>query len=148
MALTLTHWAESITYINHDGEELDYKVKEKLDSKKIQYMKEPIEAVLTSDDPSRMVGIQLENGEVIKSTHGFVAFGGNEVKSELVKQLGVERMENKHIIVDPRTKQTNVSNVWAAGDIAVHSEQVTIAMGDGMQAAIWIHKSILKGKQT
>jgi thioredoxin reductase len=35
--------------------------------------------------------------------------------------------------------------VWAAGDVVAHSEQVTIAMGDGSQAAIWIHKSLLKG---
>ena len=39
---------------------------------------------------------------------------------------------------------TNVQGVWAAGDIVAHSEQVTIAMGEGSQAAIWIHKDILE----
>jgi len=41
-------------------------------------------------------------------------------------------------------KETNVSNVWAAGDIVAHSEQVTVAMGEGLQAAIWIHKRLLE----
>lgn len=57
--------------------------------------------------------------------------------------LGAERLENKHVLVDPRTKETSAANVWAAGDLVAHSEQVTIAMGEGCQAAIWIHKSLL-----
>ncbi|ELK41703.1 hypothetical protein D478_12906 [Brevibacillus agri BAB-2500] len=32
--------------------------------------------------------------------------------------------------------------MWAVGDIAVHSQQVAIAMGDGAQAAIWIQKRL------
>jgi thioredoxin reductase len=52
-------------------------------------------------------------------------------------------MENKHILVDPRSKMTSVKNVWAAGDVVAHSEQVTVAMGDGIQAAIFIHKSLM-----
>lgn len=34
--------------------------------------------------------------------------------------------------------------VLGSGNVVAHSEQVTIAMGDGSQAAIWIHKSILE----
>lgn len=47
-------------------------------------------------------------------------------------------------MVDPRTKMSNVKHVWAAGDVVAHSEQVTIALGEGSQAAIWIHKSLLE----
>ncbi|XPD20287.1 hypothetical protein ABN702_21025 [Bacillus haimaensis] len=56
--------------------------------------------------------------------------------------MGVNLEKNRHIQVDPRTKMTNVKHVWAAGDIVAHSEQVAIAMGDGVQAAIWMHKSL------
>ena len=70
--------------------------------------------------------------------------GGNEVRSQLAKQLGVELLENKHMLVDPRSKMTNVQGVWAAGDIVAHAEQVTIAIGEGSQAGIWIHKDILR----
>ena len=105
----------------------------------------PIERVLTEGDAAegRFRGVRLSGGEVIEADCGFVAFGGNEVRSDLARQLKVERMENRHIVTDPRTKMTSVPGVWAAGDVAVHSEQVTIAMGEGQQAAIWMHKWLL-----
>ncbi|MCL6600601.1 MAG: FAD-dependent oxidoreductase, partial [Alicyclobacillus macrosporangiidus] len=66
----------------------------------------------------------------------------NLVHSALAVQLGVRVHDNGHIPVHPRTRETNVPGVWAAGDVAAHSEQVAIAMGDGAQVAIWIHKSL------
>ena len=89
-------------------------------------------------------GAVLENGEAVQAERAFLAFGGNEIRTELAAQLGVERMENKHIPAHPRTKMTNVPNVWAAGDVGVHSELLTVAMGEGALAAVWIHKAILK----
>lgn len=92
----------------------------------------------------RLSGVRLTSGRVIPADIGFIAFGGNAVHSGLLAHLGVERMENGHIVVDPRSKMTSVRGIWAAGDIAVHSQQATIAMGEGAQAAIWIHKELLK----
>lgn len=83
------------------------------------------------------------DGQQIESRKAFLAFGGNEVRSGLAVQLGAAVSENGHIEVDPRSKQTSVPYLWAAGDVTVHSEQLAIAMGDGSQAAIWIHKSLL-----
>ncbi len=143
LALTLTQWSKSIVYINHDGKELNEDLRSTLNNKGIEYIKEEIGEILVSEASSEIKGVMLKSGQLIEAEKGFVGFGGNEVRTELVQGLGIERMENKHIIVDPRTKKTSHPNIWAAGDIAVHSEQVTIAMGDGMQAAIWIHKSII-----
>ncbi|MNG35799.1 hypothetical protein D3C84_1226210 [compost metagenome] len=47
-------------------------------------------------------------------------------------------------MTDPRSKMTSVPFVWAAGDVGVHAEQVTIAMGEGSQAAIWMNKALLR----
>ncbi len=69
------------------------------------------------------------------------------MKSDLARQLGAERMENRHIVTDPRSKMTSVPFVWAAGDVGVHAEQVTIAMGEGAQAAIWMNKALLMLKE-
>ncbi|MBB3907983.1 NAD(P)/FAD-dependent oxidoreductase [Anoxybacteroides rupiense] len=145
MALTLLYWTKEITYINHDGEDVAPELKRKLQEQNIRYVREPIEAVLVKDGPL-FGGVRLQNGTVIAGERGFIAFGNNQVNTNLAKQLGVERLENRHIPTDARTKQTNVPNVWAAGDIGVHSEQVAIAMGEGVQAAIWIHKSIMAEK--
>jgi thioredoxin reductase (NADPH) len=142
MALVLYYWTDRIIYVNHEQKEVDEDLLSKLKEKKIEVIDTPIESVLT-DGPD-FKGVKLEGGEQLEAERGFVAFGGNEVKSQLAQQLGVELHENKHILVDPRTKMTNIEHVWAAGDVVAHSEQVTIAMGDGSQAAIWIHKTLIE----
>lgn len=144
MAITLTYWTDKLIYINHELQKVDAALIQRLKEKQITYYEIPIKSVLA--EGQHFQGVILENGEKLEVGHGFVAFGSNEVKSQLAKQLGAELLENKHIIVDPRTKMTSVKNVWAAGDIVAHSEQVTIAMGEGAQAAIWIHKSLLESK--
>ncbi|MCM3588212.1 NAD(P)/FAD-dependent oxidoreductase [Mesobacillus maritimus] len=141
MALTLYYWTKDIVFINHEQATVDEKLLAEMAEKNIQYIKKPISKVLAKE--ADFHGVVLEDGKQITAERGFVAFGGNEVKSQLAQQLGVELHNNKHILVDPRTKRTNVEHVWAAGDVVAHSEQVTIAMGDGSQAAIWIHKSLL-----
>jgi thioredoxin reductase len=134
MALTLNYFTDKLIYVNHEKTEVDEEIMAKVKEKGIQYVGPDFK------------GVMLANGEELTSERGFMAFGGNEVKSQLAQQLGVDLHKNKHVLVDPRTKMTNVENVWAAGDLVAHSEQTTIAMGDGMQASIWIHKTILAEK--
>ena len=142
MALTLLYWTKDIIYINHGGEALEEKLEKELAANKVSILTAKIEKVIAKD--SQIKGYKLENGREIKAESSFIAFGGNKVKSDLAVPLGVEIMGNNHIIVNPRTKMTNIDGVWAAGDVVAHSEQVTIAMGEGSQAAIWIHKALLK----
>lgn len=142
MALTLTYFTPSLTFINHGKGEIDVNLMEKLVEKTITLLSNEIKEIHTDHDCFK--GVTLANGERIDSSFAFLAFGGNKPNTELALQLGVGLSENKHILVDPRTKMTLVENVWAAGDITVHSEQAAIAMGDGLQAAIWIHKSLLE----
>ncbi|MTT31390.1 FAD-binding protein [Terrilactibacillus sp. BCM23-1] len=141
MALILTYWTKDLIYINHEQKKVSETIMDKLHSQRIQYIESPVQEV--EADESKLKAVILTNGQKIAGEHAFVAFGGNEVKSDLAKQLGVEILENKHILVNPRTKMTNIPGVWAAGDVVAHSEQVTIAMGDGSQAAIWIHKWLM-----
>jgi thioredoxin reductase (NADPH) len=141
MAMTLSYWTKELIYINHEQKVVEEKEKQIMRELQIEYIEKPIKQVLANE--SQVEGFLLEDGEIIRGKRAFVAFGGNEVRSNLAKQLGVELLENKHLMIDPRTKMTNIHNVWAAGDVVAHSEQVTIAMGEGSQAAIWIHKDIV-----
>ncbi|MFD2616050.1 NAD(P)/FAD-dependent oxidoreductase [Terrilactibacillus laevilacticus] len=141
MALILTYWTKDLIYINHEQKKIKDDLMNKLNNQHIQYIESPVKEVIV--EGSQLKSLILTNGQKIVREHAFVAFGGNEVRSDLAKQLGVEMLENKHIVVNPRTKMTNVTGVWAAGDVVAHSEQVTIAMGDGSQSAIWIHKSLM-----
>ncbi|MFB7302327.1 NAD(P)/FAD-dependent oxidoreductase [Heyndrickxia sporothermodurans] len=141
MALTLTYWTDNIIYINHEQTEIDAQLQNQLQLKNITYYNEAIKNVITKE--SQFKGVVLENNLHFESEHAFVALGGNDVRSGLAASIGIQLHENQHILTDPRTKMTNIKNVWAAGDVVAHSEQVTIAMGEGAQAAIWIHKSLL-----
>lgn len=142
MALTLTYWTRELLYINHGGEKVDASLLNRLKEQNIPYINKRIAEVEAQD--SQLTGYILEDAIKIETNKSFLAFGGNKVKSALASQLGVKIMENRHIETNSRTKETNIQHVFAAGDVAVHSEQVTIAMGEGSQAAIWIHKSLLE----
>ncbi|MDL4839505.1 NAD(P)/FAD-dependent oxidoreductase [Aquibacillus rhizosphaerae] len=142
MALTLSYWSNELTYINHEQKQVKEGLLDKLEEKGIAYVSEPIKEVLKTEDAFN--GVILHNGETYMANHAFVAFGNNQINSTLASEIGVELHKNKHILVNPRTQMTNIEYVWAAGDVVAHSEQVTIAMGDGMQAAIWIHKTLME----
>ena len=113
--------------------------------KGIRYIEQEVTEVL-ADAEGNLRGIQLEDGSELIAEKGFIAFGGNTVHSELAEQLGAELEHNRHVKADPRTKMTNVPNVWIAGDLGVHSELSTVAMGEATAAAIWIHKALKKMK--
>ncbi|WP_445488987.1 NAD(P)/FAD-dependent oxidoreductase [Niallia sp. 03133] len=142
MALTLTYWTKEVLYINHGGDQVDEELEQKMKAKKIPHINKRITTV--NAEGEKLKSYVLEGEMEVKAEHSFIAFGKNKVKSDLAAQLGVKLLDNQHIVVDGRTKMTNIENVWAAGDVAAHSEQVTIAMGEGSQAAIWVHKSLLQ----
>ena len=146
MAAALTYFCNDLVYVNHDGKPVSEGLDRMLREHRVDRCVGPIERVLVEGDEAegRFKGVRLANGVELAGDCGFIAFGGNDVRTDLAKQLGVERMENQHIVTDPRTKMTSVPGVWAAGDVGVHSEQLTIAMGEGQQAAIWMHKWLLK----
>lgn len=145
MALILSDTAGELVYINHENRPVKPELLDAMADKGIAYHPGPIQQLRVEGD-GQLTGVILAGGEMIPCERGFIAFGGNEVKSHLASQLGIERHENQHILTDPRTKETNIAGVWAAGDVGLHSEQLTIAMGEGMQAAIWMHKALLKLK--
>ncbi|UQZ86051.1 Thioredoxin reductase [Paenibacillus konkukensis] len=145
MAVTLSYWTDRIVYVRHEPEraQVSEELQEQLKDKGIRMISVPLAEVI-STEAGEFRGVRLADGQIVEGERGFIAFGGNEVHSSLAAQLGIERLENRHIVTDPRSKMTNVPGVWAAGDVGVHSEQVTISMGEGSQAAIWIHKELLK----
>lgn len=142
MALAVHYWTDRIVYVNHEQKPVAAELAEKLAQRGIELSEEEVERVLAEPE-GRFTGVKLKSGAEIAGERAFVAFGGNEVHTSLARALGAERMENGHLLTDPRTKMTSVDRLWAAGDIAVHSEMLTVAMADGTQAAVWMHKALL-----
>ncbi|SDC03809.1 Thioredoxin reductase [Paenibacillus sp. UNCCL117] len=175
MALTLRHWCEDLVYVNHERQAIGSAQLDELQAQGIAYIEMEIAEVLDGSEErlaaaeahggageqgesserdgkvlpvaSSFGGVLLKDGTVLRGSRGFIAFGGNQVHSDWAVHLGVERMENRHIVTDPRTKRTHVPGVWAAGDIGVHAEQSVIAMGEGAQAAIWMHKELSRRRK-
>ncbi|OPH61274.1 pyridine nucleotide-disulfide oxidoreductase [Paenibacillus ferrarius] len=147
MAVKLSDRTDKLIYVNHGHRVISKELLEQLRQKRVTYVLADIQEVIAEEAQGAFRGVLLANGERIEAERGFIAFGGNEVKSDLARQLGAERMENRHIMTDPRSKMTSVPFLWAAGDVGVHAEQVTIAMGEGAQAAIWMNKALTMLKE-
>ncbi|WCK56049.1 NAD(P)/FAD-dependent oxidoreductase [Aneurinibacillus sp. Ricciae_BoGa-3] len=145
LACELRYWTKRVTFINHEPEEspVSAKLQTKCQEKGISIIDGPA-ARIHYASIDMLTHVELRNSKTIPAEKGFIAFGGNKAESDIAKKLGVERLENGHIPVDGRTKQTNVPNIWAAGDVVAHSQLLTVAIGDGAQAAIWIHKSLIQ----
>lgn len=142
MALTLLYWSKDIIYVNHLKSKIDDEYRNKLTANHIPVIEEEVCEVHV-DANQELTGIELVSGKIIRAEKAFTAFKGNKLNNGLALQLGVQVNENNHVVVHPRTKETNIKGVWAGGDLVAHSEQVTISMGDGTQSAIWIHKRLL-----
>ncbi|WP_249596156.1 NAD(P)/FAD-dependent oxidoreductase [Peribacillus frigoritolerans] len=142
MALTLLYWSKDIIYVNHLKSKIDDEYRDKLAANHIPVIEEEVGEVHV-DANQELTGIELVSGKIIRAEKAFTAFKGNKLNNDLALQLGVQVNENNHVVVHPRTKETNIKGVWAGGDLVAHSEQVTISMGDGTQSAIWIHKRLL-----
>ena len=143
LACTLRYWTDRLVYINHEPVKhpVSDKWRKQCEEVGVTIYEGAIRAV-HARDLEHLSAVEMADGTRVEAEKGFVAFGGNHVESDLACALGVERLENGHILVDGRTKETNVPHVWAAGDVAAHSQLLTVAIGDGAQAAIWIHKSL------
>ncbi|QQE72788.1 NAD(P)/FAD-dependent oxidoreductase [Brevibacillus composti] len=102
-----------------------------------------VEVEHTGGELTRLV---LNSGDTVEVTRAFLAFPGARVQSRLLQPFQVRCNEKGHVLVNPRTKETSHPGIWAIGDVTVHSQQVAIAMGDGVQAAIWIHKRLLSSR--
>lgn len=141
MAMVLAERARSLVYINHEATRVTDDRMAKLRAAGIRYETGVISEIVAKQG-DRIDAVILEDGRSFAAERGFIAFGGNRVHSELAGQLGVELSGNRHVVTDPRSKKTNVEGVFAAGDLGIHAEQVTVAMGEGSLAAIWIHKAL------
>jgi thioredoxin reductase (NADPH) len=143
MALTLTYWTNEIIFVNDEKEPVGPSLMYELNKHGIAMVCEQINQVIV-DTPGQFSGVELASGLFIHADRAFIAYGGNEVRTSLASQLGAERYENGHIVTDPRTKMTSVTNLWAAGDIGIHSEMLPVAMAEGSLSAVWMHKALVK----
>jgi thioredoxin reductase (NADPH) len=143
MAFVLRERTGDLTYINHECQPVSAENRQRLNEQGILYVEEAVARIAEEND-GIIKAVILESGNTLLAERGFIAFGNNAVHSELAAELGVKLHKNKHIEADKRSLMTNVEHLWVAGDVAVHAEQATVAMGEGAIAGIWMHKELKK----
>ncbi|MNO34067.1 Thioredoxin reductase [compost metagenome] len=141
MAFILRERTGDLTYINHELQPVSPENRQRMLDEDILYIEQPIACVNEVND-GMIKGVTLENGITIPAERGFIALGNNVVHSELAQNLGISLHKNRHIEANKRSLMTDVEHVWVAGDVAVHAEQATVAMGEGAIAGIWMHKEL------
>jgi thioredoxin reductase len=145
LALNLTTWTRDII-ICTNGASADFDLDEyaqKLDALNIPVLESPITCV--KHDGSRLQSIEFEDGLQLDVDKMFFAIGQYPA-DDLGAQLGCERDEGGHIIVDD-SYHTSLQNCYAAGDIVPGPQLAIAAAADGAIAALAIHKSLVPDGQ-
>jgi thioredoxin reductase len=141
MALNLTTWTSDIVICTNgeppDMDRVEYC--DKLDALNIPVLTQKVERIRVRD--RRVYSLELEDGMELDAEKIFFAIGQYPA-DDLGAQLGCERDEGGHIVVD-RVYHTSVRNVFAAGDIVPGSQLAIAAASDGAIAALAIHKSLV-----
>ena len=145
MALNLTTWTRDII-ICTNGEPANFDLPEycdKLDALNIPVIEFPISCVDHSG--SRVHSLTFESGLALDCDKIFFAIGQYPA-DDLGAQLGCERDEGGHIIVDD-AYHTSVLNCFAAGDIVPGPQLAIAAAADGAIAALAIHKTLVPAER-
>lgn len=145
MAMVLIQRTNELLYINHEQSPISAELHRSMKEAGVRYLEAAVQEVQQMED-GHITGVLTEDGQIYESERGFIAFGGNRVHYELAEQLGAVIADNKHVEANARSMQA-APNVWIAGDLGLHAEQATVAMGEGSIAAIWIHKALQQMKK-
>jgi thioredoxin reductase len=143
MALMATVWTKEVTLLtNGEAFELDEECDTKLKGVAIRVVREKIARIVGDAEEGQLEGFELEGGERIAVAGAFVNLPCKPPEG-LLKQLPLELERGRWVKVDHRMR-TNIARCYAAGDIVANAQtQLSVAMGTGATAAVWLHKELL-----
>ena len=140
MALSLTTWTSDITICTNGADPgLDDELRAKLEGQHIPLYTEPIRKLHLREWNLR--SLHFADGRSLGCEKVFFSIGQFPA-DDLGRQLGCERDDEGHIVVDD-AYHTSVRNVFAAGDIIPGPQLAIAAAADGAIAALAIHKSLV-----
>jgi thioredoxin reductase len=143
MALGLTIWTRHVTLLTHDKpDEIDDEARRKLDAAKIAVQQARITRIRGNAEEGTLEGFELDNGKTLDAHAAFINYGCTP-PDDLFKQLPLELHKNRWLKTDFRMR-TNIPRCYAAGDIIAFGQtQLSVAMGTGATAAIWLHRELM-----
>ncbi len=135
-ALELSEYTSDVTIFT-DGDDVDFEksLKEKIEKKEIQVVKEKIDMILGEES---FQGLVLGNGEV--ELDGLFVAVGTSGSVSFAKSLGIP-VEGDTIVVN-EDLSAGLPRLYAAGDCTGGARQVATAVGEGAEAALNLIKDL------
>lgn len=137
-ALMLPDWAPTTFLLN--GRTLDAEQLDKLAGRGVTIEPAPIASLVDGANVQMADGRKLEFG-------GLFTASLLHPSTDIANLLGcaMEEAPTGRVIQTDGLKQTSVPGIFAAGDVARHSGNVALAVGDGTFAGAAIHRSLMFG---
>ncbi|MDA8440986.1 MAG: NAD(P)/FAD-dependent oxidoreductase [Peptococcaceae bacterium] len=144
-ALRILSFTQQV-FIATNGEALSMneKYRQKLQENGIEIIENNIAELQGTNH--RLEKVTFVDGSEREADFGY-STSGSKPHNELALSLGVETLPNGHILVN-KDMETSEPNVYAVGDIINSSQQVSLAVAQGVRAAIMLNKTLLAENQT
>lgn len=139
LALSLTFWSSDVLLCT-GGDQLPDEAAARLNAAGVRIREQP---VLRLEGRTGMLDrIVFARGEPVTRSALFIS-GGQRQRSHLAEQLGCRFTESG--TVDTGTcEATNVRGLFVAGDASKEAQFVAVAAAEGTEAAMAIHKALMK----
>ena len=140
VAMIMLNVTDSVSLLTR-GEEPEWsdETDELLANHPVEVVTEEITAMNKRDD-GWLESFEFEDGTVREFRGGFPMYG-SDYHAELADELGLDRNDDGTVAVDDDGR-TSVDGVYAVGDLTPGHNQIPVAMGEGADAGLAIHKEL------
>ena len=136
-ALFLRTYSDDITLVAMKKMELESEDRALLADAGIKVMERPTTKIEFRD---KDVIVNLDDGQILRFDTLYPALGSDS-NNTLAAQLGVDMSDGCCIDVDKK-QRTSVKGIYAAGDIVLALDQISVAMGHAAIAATTLHNDL------
>lgn len=139
-ALMLPDWGRTTLFLNNAFEPNDGQTAQ-LHARGVTVERTPVERLA-----GERADLVLRDGRTVACDGLFVA-SVTQIASPVAERIGCRLEESPvgRFIATDATRQTSVPGVFACGDVARPAGSVAFAVGDGAQAGVGAHRSLLFG---
>lgn len=135
-ALFLRTFSDNVTLLTQESVELSGADRISLSSAGIKIQESPIDAIEFAESAV----VRLRNGTLCRFDTIYPALGSDS-NSALAKAFGLTLGDDRCIVVDSK-QRSSVAGIYAAGDIVMSLDQISVAMGHAAIAATTLHNDL------
>lgn len=139
--LKLQTWASKVIVFTYGGLELPPEVVARLVGRGIELESRVVVRLRTkASNPRELLGVEMADGAVVECDILFAHPKQHQVP--LIVEMGLDLDGHGFVAVDPVTRQTSMSGVYAAGDSTTRMQGAIFAAAAGTQAAVMINHDL------